>query len=80
MNRRPSKTYEIISNAIFPEAVKGRPVKDDSQLLARAKEGLRTGKYLSRNHAAVELSKDAKGASPEAIRRRLNRKFKNAID
>jgi hypothetical protein len=78
MKHRRSETYAIMSGVIFPEAVRGRPVEDDSQLIDRAQEGRRTGKYSSRNHAAKQLSQYAKGASPEAINRRLNRKFKAA--
>jgi hypothetical protein len=79
-------------DVILPKSRRGRPRKDDSQCgpkprrgrrpnddrqwIDLAKEGLRTGKYKTRNHAARVLSKDAKGACPESTQRRLNDKFK----
>jgi hypothetical protein len=76
--RSYNQAYEILSGVLLPEAKRGRPMENDDQLVARAKEGRRTNEYRSRNHAAVELSKDAKGASAGAKIKRLNRKFKTA--
>ena len=78
MKRSYDQEYKIIHGVVLPEANRGRPIEDDGQLIDRAKEGRKTGKYQSRNHAAVELSNDAKGASDEAKKKRLNRKFKAA--
>jgi hypothetical protein len=78
MKKRYSEAYEIIDDLILPEVVRGRPPLDDTQWIDAAREGRRSGRFRSRNHAARELSKDAKGASPDANQKRFNIKFKNA--
>jgi hypothetical protein len=71
-------SYEIINGAILPDAVQGRPMEDDSHLIEVAIKGLKSNEYRSPYHAAVALWPYAKGASKEAIVKRLYRKIKAA--
>lgn len=74
----PEPAFEIQSGIPMPRQDGGRTVIDDSELIARAREGRRSNIFRSRNHAAVELAKQVTNHSLEAAIRRLNRKFRDA--
>lgn len=71
-------THEIRSDIPMPRPDGGRTVIDDTELIARAREGRRSNVFRSRNHAAVELAKQVTNHSLEAAIRRMNRKFRDA--
>jgi hypothetical protein len=66
----PSETFEFIDGIVLPQQRRGRPRTDSiqliEQLITRAIEGLQSGKYRTRYHAAVVLSVFLNGASKDA--------------
>jgi hypothetical protein len=72
--------YQILSGVILPPQIpRGRPkLNDDNALIVLAIDGLANGVFNSRNHAAVELSKNVKAGKRDALVKRLNRKLKTA--
>lgn len=77
-NESAKPAFEIRSDIPRPRPNRGPITIDDAEWIAAAYEGIRSGKFRSRNDAAVKLAKLAKGHSESANVKRLNRKLKDA--
>lgn len=83
--KRPRVVYEIHSGNLdwLSPLMKGRPKHsfqhDDAALVQRAIEGYSLKLFPNMHQAAKALAKEATGASEEAKRDRLYRKFRDAL-
>ena len=71
---RPRKLIE--KNVVVPKVRRGRPRNDNTQLIEKIENGLKSGEFHSGHHAAVVITKGVKGPSKEAIAQRFYRNRK----